>query len=108
MAARSRASFVATRWLILLVLFLARTAMAYQFQTMGALGPILIDAFKIDFAWLGTLIGLYMLPGTVIALPGGLLGQRFGAKSIVLVGLLLMAMGGALTAAELFPVAASG
>ncbi len=108
MAAGSHASLIARRWLILLVLFLARTAMAYQFQTVGTLGPILVDAFKIDFVWLGTLIGLYMLPGTVFALPGGLLGQRYGAKNIVLVGLLLMAVGGALTAMELFPIAASG
>jgi cyanate permease len=49
-----------------------------------------------------------MLPGTVFALPGGLLGQRYGAKNIVLVGLLLMAIGGALTAMELFPIAVSG
>lgn len=107
MAARSHPSF-ARRWVILLVLFFARTAMAYQFQTIGSLGPILVHAFKIDFAWLGTLIGLYMLPGAVIALPGGLLGQRYGAKNIGLVGLLLMAIGGAFTATDLFYVAASG
>ena len=35
-----------------------------------------------------------MLPGIVIALPGGMLGQRFGAKRVVLVGLALMAIGG--------------
>ena len=45
---------------------------------------------------LGLLIGLYMLPGIVIALPGGMLGQRFGAKRVVLVGLALMTIGGAL------------
>jgi len=45
---------------------------------------------------LGTLIGLYMLPGIFLALPGGMLGQRFGAKNLVLAGLLLMALGGAL------------
>src|SRR5262245_46676051 len=108
MAAGSHASFVAGRWVILLVLFLARTAMAYQFQTIGALGPTLVDAFKIDFAWLGTLIGFYMLPGTVFALPGGFLGQRYGSKNVVLFGLLLMAIGGALMAVNLFPIAASG
>src|SRR5215472_16055256 len=50
-----QAPVIAKRWIILLVLFLARTAMAYQFQTVGALGPILVDALKIDFVWLGTL-----------------------------------------------------
>jgi predicted MFS family arabinose efflux permease len=56
------------RWLILLVLFLARAAMSFQFQTIGAVGPLLIDRLHIDFTWLGTLIGLYMLPGTIVAL----------------------------------------
>ena len=68
--------------------------MALQFQTVASTGPFLIDALAIDFASLGILIGLYMLPGMVIALPGGVLGQRFGAKRVVLVGLVLMAIGG--------------
>jgi predicted MFS family arabinose efflux permease len=53
-----------------------------------------MDALAIDFASLGALIGLYMLPGIAIALPGGMLGQRFGAKRVVLAGLALMAIGG--------------
>lgn len=84
------------RWLMLLVLFIARTAMACQFQSVASTAPFLIDAFAIDFARLGALIGLYMLPGIFIALPGGMLGQRFDAKKLVLAGLLLMALGGAL------------
>ena len=87
---------IENRWLMLAVLFLARTAMALQFQTVASAGPFLIDALAIDFASLGVLIGLYMLPGVAIALPGGMLGQRFGAKRVVLVGLALMALGGAI------------
>src|SRR5882757_7033848 len=82
-------------WLMLAVLFLARTTMALQFQTVASTGPFLLDALGIDFAALGALIGLYMLPGVVIALPGGLFGQRFGAKRVVLAGLVLMALGAA-------------
>jgi predicted MFS family arabinose efflux permease len=81
------------RWVMLAVLFLARTAMGLQFQTVASVAPFLMDALAIDFAALGVLIGLYMLPGIVIALPGGMLGQRFGAKQVVLVGLVLMALG---------------
>ena len=87
------------RWLMLLVLFIARTAMACQFQSVASTAPFLIDAFAIDFARIGALIGLYMLPGIFIALPGGIFGQRFGTKNLVLVGLLLMALGGALMGA---------
>lgn len=85
---------VRNRWIMLAVLFLARTAMALQFQTVASTGPFLIGALAIDFASLGLLIGLYMLPGVVIALPGGMLGQRFGAKRVVLAGLAMMAIGG--------------
>src|ERR1044072_2572208 len=83
------------RWLMLAVLFLARTAMDLQFQTVGSVGPFLMDALAIDFASFGALIGLYLLPGIAIALPGGMLAQRFGAKRVALVGLALMAIGGA-------------
>jgi cyanate permease len=85
---------IQNRWLMLAVLFAARTTMALQFQTVASAGPFLIDALAIDFASIGILIGLYMLPGVVIALPGGVLGQRFGAKRVVLIGLVLMAIGG--------------
>src|SRR5215216_5413536 len=82
------------RWLILLVLFLARAAIAFQFQSLPALSPLLVDSLRIDYALLGTLIGLYMLPGVVVSLPGGVLGQRFGDKQVALLGLGLMLLGG--------------
>ena len=88
-----------SRWSMLGVLFIARTVMGCQFQTVASTAPFLADAFGINFAQLGTLIGLFMLPGIFIALPGGVLGQRFGAKHVTLAGLLLMAAGGALMAA---------
>src|SRR5262249_23237237 len=87
---------IRNRWLVLAVLFLARTAMAVQFQSVGSLGPILARDLALDYAAIGTLIGLYMLPSVVIALPGGGLMQRFGALTIALGGLAAMAAGGAL------------
>jgi len=97
------------RWLMLAVLFLARTAIALQFQTVASVRPFLMDALAIDFAALGALIGLYLLPGIVIALPGGMLGQRFGAKRVVLAGLALMAIGGAVMGVSTsFTAAAAG
>jgi len=70
--------------------------MACQFQSIASTSPFLIKAFSIDFARLGTLVGLYMLLGIFIALPGGLLAQRFGTKNLALAGLLLMVVGGVL------------
>jgi len=96
------------RWFVLVILVVARTAMGFQFQTVGSLGPILVDMLQIDYASLGTLIGLFMLPGVVIALPGGVLGQRLGAKHVVVGGLALMAIGGALSASPSFGLVAAG
>src|SRR3982750_1675355 len=86
------------RWLILAVLFLARTAMGFQFQAVAALSSFVVADFRIDYTQLGLLIGLYLLPGILIAYPGGLLGQYFGDKRIAVLGMALMVVGGLLTA----------
>jgi len=82
------------RWIALAVLTTARASMGYQFQSLAAVSPLLIDEFGLGYADVGFLIGLYFLPGMALAMPGGLLGQRFGDKRIVLVGLALMTFGG--------------
>jgi len=99
---------VGERWLILAVLFLARTAMAFQFQAVAALSSFAVAGFGIDYGQLGLLIGLYLLPGVVIAYPGGLLGRHFGDKRIALIGMTLMVVGGLLTAAEDYPTVLAG
>ena len=86
------------RWLILAALTLARTAMGFQFQSVPAVAPKLTSELGMSYAVLGTLVGLYLLPGVAFALPGGWLGRRFGEKRIVLLGLGLMTLGGALLA----------
>lgn len=84
------------RWAMLLVIFFTRTALGFQFQSIAALTPFLVVAFDISWAQVGLLMGLFMLPGVVFALPGGLLGQRFGSVRVVLAGLGLMIVGGML------------
>lgn len=87
------------RWLILTVLFFARLAMAFQFQSIAALSPLLVADFGIGLADIGFLIGLYFAPGLVFALPGGAVAARFGDKRVVSFGLILMLLGGAIIAA---------
>ena len=64
------------RWLILAVLFFARLTMAFQFQSVAALSPLLVDEFGIGLAEVGFLIGLYFAPGVFFALPGGAIAGR--------------------------------
>jgi MFS family permease len=86
------------RWLMLAVLTFARTAMGFQFQSVAALSASLLRQFDLSFAALGTLIGLYLLPGIAAALPGGMLAQRYGDKRIACLGLAAMSVGGVLMA----------
>lgn len=84
------------RWIILGVLFLTRLSMAFQFQSTAALSPFLMQSYAATLADIGLLIGLYLAPGVVVALPGGALAARFGDKRIVGLSLGLMLVGGAL------------
>jgi MFS family permease len=82
------------RWSILAVLFVVRLTMAFQFQSVAAVAPLLGREFGVGLADIGILIGLYFAPGIALALPGGAIGQRFGDKTTVLAALLLMLAGG--------------
>ena len=84
------------RWRMLAVLFIARTAMAFQFQMVGALSPLFVTSFRVGIADIGLLVGLYFAPGIVIALPGGSLAARFGDKRLLVLAGALMLAGGAL------------
>ncbi len=86
------------RWALVAAVFLARMAFGYQFQSLASLGPELVERFGLGYAELGGLIGLYMAPGVLAALPGGLLGRRYGERAVVGGGLALMTLGAALCA----------
>ncbi|MEK9662565.1 MAG: MFS transporter [Alphaproteobacteria bacterium] len=92
---------MSNRWKILALLFGVRVAMAFQFQAVAALSPFMMESYGIGLADIGLLIGLYLSPGIVFALPGGEIGRWFGDKRAVAFGMVLMLAGGVLVA--LFP-----
>src|SRR6266480_3521801 len=97
------------RWIILAVLFVARAATGFQFQSVGSAARMLMQDLAVDYAQIGMLLGAYLLPGVIVAFPAGMLGRRFRDKTFGLVGLLLMAASGAmLGAADSFMVALAG
>jgi predicted MFS family arabinose efflux permease len=94
------------RWIILAILFAARAATGFQFQSVGSSAQLLMRDLAIDYSQIGVLLGAYLLPGVVVAFPAGLLGQRFREKTLGLFGLALMAISGvALGCSEGFAVA---
>src|SRR5438445_4095943 len=82
------------RWIMLAILFAARAATGFQFQSVGSSAPMLMRDLAIDYSEIGLLLGAYLLPGVIVALPAGLLGQRFQEKTLGLAGLALMVISG--------------
>lgn len=81
------------RWFILAVLFAVCLTMAFQFQSVAAVAPLLGARFGISLADIGILIGLYFTPGMALAFLGGAIGQKLGDKRTVLGALILMLIG---------------
>jgi MFS family permease len=76
---------VPSRWVMLLVLFLVRLAMGYQFQSVASVSSHLVDDLGLSYTQVGTLIGFFLLPGIFIAIPSGSLAL------VMIVGALVMA-----------------
>jgi MFS family permease len=81
------------RWVILAILFAVRLTMAFQFQSVAAVAPLLGKQFGVGIAEIGFLIGLYFTPGIALSLPGGAIGRKFGDKPTALSALVLMLVG---------------
>ena len=100
---------MSNRWVALIIVFLTRTSMGFQFQAVASVAPLMVQDLGLSYAQLGTLVGIYMLPGAFFALPGGVIGQRLGERRVVIAGLALMVLGGIVTASATgFAVAAAG
>ncbi len=92
------------RWRVLALLFAARVGLGLQFQTMGAVGGELSDAFGLDNAQIGLMIGLFMAPGLFLALPAGFSGRFASDRVLAGLGLGALALGGGLSAMAAEPV----
>ena len=89
---------MALRWWILLLLFGSRVALGLQFQALGSVSGSLVDGLGFSYAQVGTLIGLFMLPGLLLALPAGYLGRWLPDRSVVSLAFATMAGGATLAA----------
>jgi predicted MFS family arabinose efflux permease len=81
------------RWAVLAILFVVRLTIAFQFQSVAAVAPLLQQSFGVGLADIGILIGLYFTPGVVLALPGGAIGRTLGDKPTTIAALMLMTAG---------------
>ena len=97
------------RWAMLALIFATRVGLGFQFQTIGSVADPLIQRLHLSFAEVGTLIGLFLMPGLVLAIPAGFAGRYAADRVLVAIGLVCLAFGGALAAsADGFVVLALG
>jgi predicted MFS family arabinose efflux permease len=87
------------RWAILALLFATRVGLGLQFQTLGSVADPLAKDLHLSFTQIGTLIGLFMIPGLVLALPLGFAGRYASDRALVAAGLAALALGGGVAAA---------
>lgn len=81
------------RWVMLLVLFLVRLAMGYQFQSVASVSPHLVTELGLSYTQVGTLIGFFLLPGIFISIPSGALTRAVRDKNLLMIGALAMIIG---------------
>jgi predicted MFS family arabinose efflux permease len=67
--------------------------MGMHLQTVASFTPFLISDLGLSYSEIGLLIGLFLAPGVVLAVPGSLLVARLGHLPVGVVGLVLMATG---------------
>jgi len=89
---------LAGRWNVLVLLFAVRATMGFQYQSVASVAPLIARDMGVTLADIGLLFGLYLAPGMALAYPGGSIGRRFGDRPVVLAGLALMVLGGAIMA----------
>lgn len=97
------------RWGALIATSLGRGALGFQFQALPALAPVMAAGLGLSLSEIGTLTGLYMAPGILIALLAGALLQRISVRNTLVIGLAAMVASGILSFAssELFGLAAA-
>ena len=91
------------RWLMLGVLFLVRLAMGYQFQSVASVSSYLVADLGFTYVEIGTLIGLFLLPGIFLAIPSGLVTRAVSDRNLLMIGAATMIVGALIMAAAETP-----
>jgi MFS family permease len=86
------------RWVILGLATLCVVTYAITLQSIPPILGILIDVLHISHTQAGALMSLFVLPAIILALPGGVLIDRYGARITGVASLIVMVLGTAVVA----------
>ncbi len=84
------------RWIVLAIVFLARTCVGFQFIAVAAQMPQLRAELHFDYSQIGILLGVFMIAGAFLSLPSGMIANRLGDRRTIQIGLIALVAGGAI------------
>lgn len=85
-------------WVILIVVYLASVVAPFNQFKIPPIMPTLMETFRVNLTQAGSFMSIIAAIGLVLAIPAGIILQRLGSKTTILIALGLMA-GGATTGA---------
>ena len=85
-----------SRWVVLAIVFLARTCIGFQFIAVAAQMPQLRAELQFDYSQIGILLGVFMIAGALLSLPSGMIANRLGDRRTIQIGLVALIAGGAI------------
>ena len=100
---------VKRRWLILAVAYVCIVAYSVVLQSVPPVLSRIMNEMSLSHAQAGLLMSLFALPGIAVAIPGGILADRYGQKRILVAAFLCMLAGVAIVATgSSFPILGIG
>ena len=81
------------RWRILVMTYICMLSFALVFQSIPPLLTLIRQEFNVSHAQAGLLMSLFALPGVFVAIPGGVVSDRFGIRKTGVASLVLMFVG---------------
>ena len=95
---REKSPILPYAWVILAVVYFASVVSPFNQFKVPPIMPLLMQIFQLDLTQAGLLMSIIAMIGLVLALPTGLILQRMGGKTTLLIALGLMALGASLGA----------
>lgn len=86
------------RWSILGLCTFCMMTFGVVFHSIPPILGILVDNLRLTYAQAGALMGFFTLPAVVLSLPGGMLVDRYGPRSVGIATLVTMVLGTAVVA----------